>query len=252
MRGDPPLHVGDVALHHGARPIAVARLDRFEQRGVRALHLRPVRLGKKTVRRDHVRLEVDERVDRHGVDGIAGGGGQPAVEVEIEVARIAAAGDDREALVERGPQLLDVPIGGALRGQARDLGLENQARFGELSRRQAAEAQERREVARDDARVDRPDEVAAGRALPHLEEPAMLERAERFTHRHAAGAEAAAELALGRKLVAALEAAVVDRALDVSDDVVVHARRADGRKHGATVRRKEPEVKHGKRANGVS
>ena len=74
----------------------------------------------------------------------------------------------------------------------------------------------------------------------------MLERAERFTHRHAAGAEAAAELALGRKLVAALEAAVVDRALDVSDDVVVHARRADGRKHGATVRRKEPEVKRGK------
>src|SRR5207249_9605008 len=60
-------------------------------------------------------------------------------------------------------------------------------------------------------------------------------------------AEAAAELALGRKLVAARELSVVQRALDVRDDVMVDAWSAYGRQHGATLRRKEREVKRGRR-----
>ena len=80
----------------------------------------------------------------------------------------------------------------------------------------------------------------------------MLERAQRFAHRDAARAEAATELALRRQLVPALETALVNRALDVSDDVVIHPWRADGRKHGATVRRKEGEVKRAAQAPPIA
>ncbi len=209
-----------------------------------ALDFDPVGLGEQAVRRDHVRFEVDDRMHGDRVHGIARRRGETAMEVEIELARIAAARDDREALVERGVQLLHVEVARALGGEPRDFRLDDEPRLGELDGRQVSEAKERLKVARDDARVHRAHEVPTQRALSHFEQAAILERAQRFAHGDTTRAEAAAELALGRKFVAVLETAIVDGALDVRDDVVVHARCASGLKHGATVRPKEREVKH--------
>ena len=59
----------------------------------------------------------------------------------------------------------------------------------------------------------------------------MLQLAQRFADGHATGAEAAAQLTLGRKPIAVRERSLVDGTLDVRDDVVVHAWCADGGKH---------------------
>ena len=59
----------------------------------------------------------------------------------------------------------------------------------------------------------------------------MLERAQRLAHGHAAGPELAHELALGRKLVAMREPALVNRALDLRDDVLVYAGRPNCSEH---------------------
>src|SRR5439155_22779049 len=165
------------------------------------------------------------------VDGRARREREAAVEVEIEVSRIAAARDDGEALVEGGAQLLEIDVRRALGGEARHLGLHHEPRFRELRRGETPEPQERVKVTRDDAGVQRAHEVPARRSLTHLEEPAVLERAQRFADGHATGAEAAAQLTLGRKPVAVRESSLVNRTLDVRDDVVVHARCADGGKH---------------------
>src|SRR5881409_3098317 len=100
-------------------------------------------------------------------------------------------------------------------------------RLGRVSLAHLAEAEQRREVAHDGRGVQLADEVAAGGALSHLDEAAVLESAERLPHGHAAGAEFAHELALGRELVAVGEPSVVDRALDLRDDVLVDARRSE-------------------------
>src|SRR5207248_7417815 len=71
----------------------------------------------------------------------------------------------------------------------------------------------------------------AGPSLPHRDEAAMLERAQRLAHGHAAGPELAHELALGRKLVAMREPALVNRALDLRDDVLVYAGRPNCSEH---------------------
>ena len=59
----------------------------------------------------------------------------------------------------------------------------------------------------------------------------MLERAQRLAHGHAAGPELAHELALGRELVAMREPALVNRALDLRDDVLVYAGRPNCSEH---------------------
>src|SRR5207248_6802099 len=71
----------------------------------------------------------------------------------------------------------------------------------------------------------------AGPSLPHRDEAAMLERAQRLAHGHAAGPELAHELALGRKLVAMREPALVNRALDLRDDVLVYTGRPNCSEH---------------------
>src|SRR5438093_717192 len=104
-------------------------------------------------------------------------------------------------------------------------------RLRELRQRHAAEAEERRQVAHDGHGVQLADEIAAGGALPHLDEAAVLERAQRLPHGHAAGAELAHELTLGRELVAVREPSLVNRALDLRDDVLVYAGRPDRSEH---------------------
>src|SRR5207253_8265506 len=94
-----------------------------------------------------------------------------------------------------------------------------------------ADTEGRRQVAHDGCVVQLADEVAAGGALPDLDEAAMLERAQRLAHGHAAGAELAHELALGRSLVAMREPALVNRALDLRDDVLVYAGRPNCSEH---------------------
>jgi hypothetical protein len=70
-------------------------------------------------------------------------------------------------------------------------------------------------------------EVAAAGAVTDLDETAMLERAQRLTHRHPAGLELEHHLPLGGEPVAAAQAALEDGLLDLLDDVLVHARRAN-------------------------
>jgi hypothetical protein len=148
------------------------------------------------------------------------------VELAVEQSRVATGGGMFGALVEGGAKRFEISIGGAERGQPRRLRLHEQARLQQLSEGDAAEAEERLEVAHERARVDFADEVSARRTLPHLDEAAMLEGAQRFAHGDAAGGELAHQLALRRQLVALLQPALVDRTLDLRDDVLVHARRS--------------------------
>ena len=165
------------------------------------------------------------------------------MELEVEPAR-QAGGFLLRALLERGAQRLEVDVGGATRGQEGDLGLDEPARLEELRARDAAEPEQRLEVADQRAVVGFAHEVAAGRALAHLDEAAQLERAQPFADRDAAGLEIARELALGRKLLALTQSSFIDLALDVSDDLLVHTRGSDGRRHGAgNVVPNGPEVK---------
>ena len=214
-----------------------------EERGVRALDLVTIAFAEQAARRDDLGFDVHQHVDRHRVHGIARGRGEPAVELEIELTRIAAARHHGEALVEQRAQLFHVEVGRALGGEPRHLGLHDEPRFGELRGGETAELQQRAEVARHHARVERAHEVAARGALAHFEQSTVLERAQRFAHGDTARAEAPPELALGRKLVAARQSPLVHRALEVRHDVVIDARSAGGRQHGATLRRKDGEVK---------
>jgi hypothetical protein len=86
-----------------------------------------------------------------------------------------------------------------------------------------------------------------------LDEPAVLERAERLAHGDAAGADVARELPLGRQLVTALEGSIVDRALEVRDDLLVDSRHAHRRRHGARHSRpKRERSQAGGRARNVA
>jgi hypothetical protein len=182
-------------------------------------------------------------VNGHRMHGVPRGGGEPAVEVEIERARIASLHGGGEPVIEHGAEVLDVAIGRTLRGEPRDFRLHDQPGFAEVRAGQPSESEQRGEIARHHARVDRANEMPAARSLTHLEQATVLERLQRLAHGDATGAEAASQLALRRKLVAAREPSIVDGTLDVGDDVMVHAWRPDGRKHGANVQPKKFEVK---------
>src|SRR6185436_1846532 len=165
-------------------------------------------------------------------DRIARGLAQEPVKLEVQAAG-HTGGFLLAALLERGAQRLEIDVGRAPRGQEGRLGLDEPTRLDELCARDATEAEERFEVADQRPLVGFAHEVAAGRALAHLDEAAQLERAQALANRDTAGLEIASELALGRKLLALAQSPFVDLALDVSDDLLVHTRGSDSRRHGA-------------------
>src|SRR4029079_7831380 len=150
------------------------------------------------------------------------------------------------ALIDGGDELLDVGLAGALRGQEGHLGLDEPPRLDELRARHAAEPEERGEVAHEWPVVGLAHEVPARGALPHLDETAQLQRAQRLAHGDAAGLEVSGELALGRQLLALAQTALVNRAFDVGNNLLVYARRPAW--HGA----RHCRLKPGRSQAGVS
>src|SRR5262249_16069706 len=155
------------------------------------------------------------------------------MEVEVGLTRRQSGDRVLGALLERGPQILEVGLGRALGGERGDLGLDEPAGLDELRPRHPAESEQRLEVAHQRSIVHLADEVAAGRAPAGGDEAPQLQRAEGLAHGGAARVEVARELALGRQLLALAQASVVDRALDVADDLLVYSRRSDCAWHGA-------------------
>src|SRR5262249_52384322 len=85
-RLQPAFGVEDVRVHGRASGSAIATRDRIVNREVRADDLRVVRGRELGALRGHLDLERGEGVRHSGVDGIAGGRGQQAVELGVQPA----------------------------------------------------------------------------------------------------------------------------------------------------------------------
>src|SRR5438552_4612999 len=227
------LHLFDVRGHDHARLAGLARADGLQDAPVGGVHLGAVGARHLHLRHDHLGLQRHQRVRDHGVHRIAGGVRQQAVELEVEAPRVAGGRGLGVALLDGRQQVLEVGVGRPLRGQEGHLGLDEPARLDELCARDAAQAEERGEVAHERAVVRFAHEVAARRALAHLDEAAQLERAQRLADGDAARLEITGELALGRQLLTLPQPSLVDRAFDVSHDLLVHTRRPHAGWHGA-------------------
>src|SRR5262249_48151702 len=155
---------------------------------------------------------------------IARSAGDQPVELGIESAAAARAQAGLRARFEALAEQLQLVVRHTDGGQSRGLPLEQQPRFRKLRERHATETEQRRQIAHDRRGVDFADEVAAGGALTDLDETAVLERAQRFAHGHAARAELAHKLPLRGQLVTTREASLVNRPLDLRDDMLVYAR----------------------------
>src|SRR2546422_2109525 len=164
---------------------------------------------------------------------ILGHAADETVEADVEHARVAAPADEVGALLEGPAERLHILVTGPPRGQPSDLRLDEQPRLAELRHGHAAQAEQRGEVAAKEADVDGAHEVTAARAVAHVDQATMLERAERLAHGHAAGAELTHQLALGRQAIAATKASIEDRSFDLLDDVLVNAWRTNRAEHGA-------------------
>src|SRR5262245_9162286 len=207
-------------------------------------HLGAVVDGERGLRPDGVELQIHDRIDEQRMHRVPGRAAHETVEGDVVQARVDTAADDVGALLEGAAERLHVLLARAPGGQPCDLRLDEQPRLDELGDPDPAEPEQRGEVAAEEADVDRAHEVAATRAVAHVDQATMLQGAERLADGHAAGPELTHQLALGRQAIAAPQTSFEDRRLDLLDDVLVNAWRTDGAEHGAaTVRRRTSEVK---------
>src|SRR6185295_19334194 len=240
------LHLFDVGGHDRASLAGLVGGHRLHDAPMRRVDLGAVRLAHAHLRRDDLGLERHQHVGDDGVNGIARGVGEQPVELQIEAARLAAGRCLGVALIDGGGEFLEVGLARALRRQEGHLGLDEPPRLDELCARHAPETEESGEVAHQRPVVGLAHEVAAGGALPHLDEAAQLQRAQRLAHGDTAGLEVTGELPLGRQLLALAQTALVDRAFDVGNDLLVYARRPTC--HGA----RHCRLKPGRSQAGVS
>ena len=157
-----------------------------------------------------------------------GGGGDGAVEALVALHAAAAGLDVGRHEGQRVVDAGEVVVGASYGGERGDLGLERVAGLDDLGQPVGVAADRLDDAAR--LLVARGHDGAV--AVAYLDHADHLERHERLAQGGAADAEPLRELALGRELVAGLQAVVVDPRRDLPGHLLVEARAEQPRREG--------------------